>query len=140
MVPVLSPLNMQQQSVDCDTVGLSGYVHAQRFSFHREGHQVHGVQLQHTRLSHHKQGQCGSCWRFQPRSPLKVCSWATCSTNRAFQGSILGSSFWCVRTLDGLWEWPNVIFVEFLARHMVRPMSSLGASSQFPPPGRGTSG
>ena len=55
-----------------------------------------------------------------------------------FHQGISGQHTWlqllCVRTLDGLWEWPNVIFVEFLARHMVRPVSSLGASSQFPPP------
>ena len=31
--------------------------------------------------------------------------------------------------------WPNVIFVEFLARHMVRPVSSLDASSRSLPPG-----
>ena len=60
----------------------------------------------------------------------------TRSSTRAFQGSILGSGFWYVRTLCGLGGWPNVIFVEFLARHMVRPVSSLGASSQFPPPPR----
>ena len=30
--------------------------------------------------------------------------------------------------------WPNVIFVEFLARHMVRPVSSLDASSRSHPP------
>ena len=70
---------------------------------------------------------------FIPRVFSKVCSWATFSPTRAFQGSILGSGFWYVRTLGGLGGWPNVIFVEFLARHMVRPVSSLGASSQFPP-------
>ena len=72
---------------------------------------------------------------FIPRVFSKVCSWATFSPTRAFQGSILGSGFWYVRTLGGLGWWPNVIFVEFLARHMVRPVSSLGASSRSLPPG-----
>ena len=72
---------------------------------------------------------------FIPRVFSKVCSWATFSPTTAFQGSILGSGFWYVRTLGGLGGWPNVIFVEFLARHMVRPVSSLGASSRSLPPG-----
>ena len=54
---------------------------------------------------------------------------------KAHQGSILGSGFWFVLTLGVFWVGSNSrIFCGGPARHLVRPVSALDASSRSAPP------
>ena len=110
--------------------------HGQLFRFCRNEHQVHEVLSQrHSGSPCITRSKVASGGVYSTGLLESVLMGNFFSHHGIFRVAYLAPASGMCGTLGGLGGWPNVIFVEFLARHMVRPVSSLGASSRSLPPG-----